>query len=242
MGVFPAHYPPFLKMYALPTCTKWPWTSGPLTKPEWSFIPNQIKLIFSQEIFFKAKKFALKLGWSFKRKGCQLRTVFGPPFPILCEGKERDPVGREEWRRQSLKMHRWDRQQVLPCSSRLNSFWFRKPNIFAALEFLATSPHCFFLKLAWDGFRYLQPNSWDIQIKSLSHICPLKCQLCYDANILLPRTLFFLYHSGFCRTLTWISHGFICVPHPDPRTLLNLSCRLTYLCGYIVHLFMTHEN
>ena len=24
------------------------------------------------------------------------------------------------------------------------------------------------------------------------------------------------YCSGFCRTLTWISHGFTCIPHPDP--------------------------
>ena len=24
------------------------------------------------------------------------------------------------------------------------------------------------------------------------------------------------YCSGFCQTLTWISHGFTCVPHPDP--------------------------
>ena len=24
------------------------------------------------------------------------------------------------------------------------------------------------------------------------------------------------YCSGFCHTLTWISHGFTCIPHPDP--------------------------
>ena len=24
------------------------------------------------------------------------------------------------------------------------------------------------------------------------------------------------YYSGFCHTLTWINHGFTCVPHPDP--------------------------
>ena len=24
------------------------------------------------------------------------------------------------------------------------------------------------------------------------------------------------YCSGFCRTLTRISHGFTCIPHPDP--------------------------
>ena len=28
------------------------------------------------------------------------------------------------------------------------------------------------------------------------------------------------YYSGFCHTLTWISHGFACVPHPDPPSCL----------------------
>ena len=27
------------------------------------------------------------------------------------------------------------------------------------------------------------------------------------------------YCSGFCHTLTWISHGLTCVPHPDPLLL-----------------------
>ena len=30
------------------------------------------------------------------------------------------------------------------------------------------------------------------------------------------------YCSGFCHTLTWISHGFTCVPHPDPPFHLPL--------------------
>ena len=30
------------------------------------------------------------------------------------------------------------------------------------------------------------------------------------------------YCSGFCHTLTWISHGFTCVPHPDPPSCLSL--------------------
>ena len=28
------------------------------------------------------------------------------------------------------------------------------------------------------------------------------------------------YCSGFCHTLTWISHGFTCIPHPDPPSRL----------------------
>ena len=30
------------------------------------------------------------------------------------------------------------------------------------------------------------------------------------------------YCSGFCHTLTWISHGFTCIPHPDPSSHLPL--------------------
>ena len=28
--------------------------------------------------------------------------------------------------------------------------------------------------------------------------------------------------SGFCHTLTWISHGVTCIPHPDPPSLFFL--------------------
>ena len=30
------------------------------------------------------------------------------------------------------------------------------------------------------------------------------------------------YYSGFCHTLTWISHRFTCIPHPDPLSHLPL--------------------
>ena len=32
----------------------------------------------------------------------------------------------------------------------------------------------------------------------------------------------FIFFSGFCHTLTWISHGYTCVPHPDPPSHLPL--------------------
>ena len=32
----------------------------------------------------------------------------------------------------------------------------------------------------------------------------------------------FFYCSGFCDTLKWNSHGFTCVPHPDPPSHLPL--------------------
>ena len=40
-----------------------------------------------------------------------------------------------------------------------------------------------------------------------------------------PTTL--QYCSGFCHTLTWISHGDTCIPHPDPPS--RLPCFYSYL-------------
>ena len=36
------------------------------------------------------------------------------------------------------------------------------------------------------------------------------------------RLIILQYCSGFCHTLTWISHGFTCAPHPDPSSHLPL--------------------
>ena len=36
------------------------------------------------------------------------------------------------------------------------------------------------------------------------------------------RLIHLQYCSGFCHTLTWISHGYACIPHPDPPSHLPL--------------------
>ena len=36
------------------------------------------------------------------------------------------------------------------------------------------------------------------------------------------RLIVLQYYGGFCHTLTWISPGFTCVPHPDPPSRLPL--------------------
>ena len=41
-------------------------------------------------------------------------------------------------------------------------------------------------------------------------------------SILLGFGFFFFFCSEFCHTLKWNSHGFTCVPHPDPPTHLPL--------------------
>ena len=45
--------------------------------------------------------------------------------------------------------------------------------------------------------------------------------LCFFFEILFCY-LFFIYCSSFCHTFTWISHGFTCVPPPNPPSRLTL--------------------
>ena len=58
-----------------------------------------------------------------------------------------------------------------------------------------------------------------LEISSLSHS---KLSLCFfffsffSFIFISWRLITLLYCSGFCHTLTWISHGFTCVPHPIP--------------------------
>ena len=42
--------------------------------------------------------------------------------------------------------------------------------------------------------------------------------LTYLLNFISWRLITLQYCSGFCHTLTWISHGFTCVPLPDPSS------------------------
>ena len=39
--------------------------------------------------------------------------------------------------------------------------------------------------------------------------------LFFNINLFNWRLITFQYCSGFCHTLTWISHGCTCVPHPE---------------------------
>ena len=41
-------------------------------------------------------------------------------------------------------------------------------------------------------------------------------------SLLFLKNYYFFYCSGFCHTLKWNSHGFLCVPHPDPPSHLPL--------------------
>ena len=62
----------------------------------------------------------------------------------------------------------------------------------------------------------------------------MKCLFLWLKLLVLSRSFFFpfifiswrlitlQYCSGFCHTLTWISYGFTCIPHPDPPSHLPL--------------------
>ena len=39
---------------------------------------------------------------------------------------------------------------------------------------------------------------------------------------LIKKKIFFFICSGFCHTFKWNSHGFTCVPHPNPPSHLPL--------------------
>ena len=95
-----------------------------------------------------------------------------------------------------------------------------------------------FWKLIWirkwnSEFKLRVTHSLDFPLKLSCHLqntfsllqAPhFNCFPNYFVMVLYKRTtfIFFFYCSGFCHTLTWISHGFTCVPHPDPPSHLPL--------------------
>ena len=57
---------------------------------------------------------------------------------------------------------------------------------------------------------------WPLRPKSSSPLFRQQCCLFFFSFIFISWRLIILqYCSGFSHTLTWISHGFTCVPHPD---------------------------
>ena len=64
---------------------------------------------------------------------------------------------------------------------------------------------------------------WIFDMGCPSDLCILFYLFIYFSFIFISWRLITLqYCSGFCHTLTWISHGFTRVPHPDPPSPLPL--------------------
>ena len=60
-------------------------------------------------------------------------------------------------------------------------------------------------------------NMWELQRSVLSF---LMSKFFFPVIFISWRLITIQHCSGFCHTLTWISYGFTCVPHPDPPCCL----------------------
>ena len=65
--------------------------------------------------------------------------------------------------------------------------------------------------------KYKVARFWDYFVKWKTI-----CFLFFSFIFISWRLITLQYCSAFCHTLTWISHGFTCIPHPDPPSHLPL--------------------
>ena len=65
-------------------------------------------------------------------------------------------------------------------------------------------------------------SAWDPQISPPRKTLPVGTFILFFFPFIFIscRLITLQYCSGFCHTLTWISHGFTCIPHPDPPSHL----------------------
>ena len=76
--------------------------------------------------------------------------------------------------------------------------------------------HCLRMNIA----QHLEKCPWILLINTVMNTPSI---LFFFSFIFISWRLITLqYWSGFCHTLTWISHGFTCIPHPNPHSHLPL--------------------
>ena len=87
------------------------------------------------------------------------------------------------------------------------------------------------VKNIWECFSFI-PNPWhlwhlsdfdkqgDQRFQSIQRECPPHFGFFFPFIFICWRLITLQYCSGFCHTLTRISHGFTCAPHPEPRSHL----------------------
>ena len=71
----------------------------------------------------------------------------------------------------------------------------------------------------WD--ETMQGSWWGNRSENVFFFC-LFCFSFFPFIFISWRLITLQYYSGFCHTLTWISHGVTCVPHPNPPSHLPL--------------------
>ena len=95
--------------------------------------------------------------------------------------------------------------------------WLFPEHIYSLLHSTLNTQSCVYKGVIWNRVPH---RGYKIQLSSLADKTGEQTNN-YDMIFYLFLLLLF-YCSGFCHTLTWISHGFTCVPHPDPPSHLPL--------------------
>ena len=81
----------------------------------------------------------------------------------------------------------------------------------------------------WQGYRGRLPwwlRQWSVCLQCKGRKDPLKKEMrtqsstFFSFNLFNWRLITLQYCGGFCHTLTWISRGCTCVPHPEPSSHL----------------------
>ena len=88
---------------------------------------------------------------------------------------------------------------------------------FPLIKFSSLNPCCFHRSLV--SLRFIFVRHFWSSVRALAYY--ISVYLTQEQN---PDTDFFfsflfylfIFFSGFCHTLTCISHGYTCIPHPDP--------------------------
>ena len=72
------------------------------------------------------------------------------------------------------------------------------------------------------------PGGWETACISAKHFLFCCCLFLHPFYFIIFSFIFISwrlitlqYCSGFCHSLTWISHGFTCAPHPEPPSHLH---------------------
>ena len=152
---------------------------------------------------------------------------------LMAQSVKNLPAMQETWVRSlgwedPLEERTW---QPTPVFLPGESPWTEGPGMLQSMgckesdttEWLSTSIFCCYYQ--WDCFNF----SFVFFIANIYkynyflYINILSCTLFFFSFIFISWRLITLqYCSGFCHTLTWISHGFTSIPHPHPPSHLPL--------------------
>ena len=84
------------------------------------------------------------------------------------------------------------------------------------------SPTYIRIILKYLSYRLWHPGQDTMHLNLLIQNGKLQDWFFFSFIFIIWRLITLQFCSGFCHTLTWISHGFTCIPHPDPPSHLPL--------------------